>query len=221
MSKYSFESLVLATTEDSSSRYSFSYESLSADGMTKQETEIEYSTACMLVDKDALSTFGVYVDIEQWTTSIEVPVYSLKGSMRVRRTTEMNGQSQYELTDKIRLVKDHANDTGAFKHSQEYTVSISKEHFNVRKLMHPTGQIKRRYRVLCDLNGDFKGCYWDIDIFYQKSGELSDCAVVEIEVPKAVDSEMPLPPGFEKMTDIQYKIAKQSVFQITHDNTPV
>lgn len=193
--------------------YSFSYESLVPTEVAKPTQEMEFNVKCTLTDPEVLKKLGVYVDIEQWSTFIEpTATRPTKGSMRVRRTTQTNGQSAYTSTDKLFVNKEDAN---GFSHRTEHTVEITKEHFDTRKLLHDSGQIKRRYTLKCEVEGPFNGYEWEIDIFYSKDGQLSNACMIEMEVNEKIDQEMPIPEGFTKMTPVQEQVAKDSVFTIT------
>jgi CYTH domain-containing protein len=216
---FSFESMVAKSGEVKDNQldihqdsYSFSYESLIPTEVAKPTQEMEFNVKCSLVDTEVLKTLGVYVDIEQWTTFID-PTNSrpTKGSMRVRKTTKENGGSTYTSTDKLFISKEDSN---GYSHRTEHEVIITKEHFDTRKLMHDSGQIKRRYQLKCTIEGPFNGYTWDIDIFYNKDGTLTNACMIEMEVNEKIDQEMPIPEGFAKMTPIQEEVAKQSVFTI-------
>lgn len=207
---YSSESATL----DNNNIYVFSYESIAPTEVAQPVNEMEFNVKATLVDPLFLKELGSYVDIEQWTTMINpTPTRPTKGSMRVRRTTNPTGVSEYTSTDKL-LVQ--STDNHGYSHRLEHTVQISKEHFDLRKLITNSGQIKRRYTVKCELDGPFKGYNWEIDIFYTKDGELTNCCMVEMEVNEKIDKEMPLPNGFEKMTEMQIQVAKQKIFSISH-----
>ncbi len=218
--KISFEDLckddaVVGSTESrdlSVQDYSFSYESLEPTAVAKPTQEMEFNVKCSLTDPEILKTLGVYVDIEQWSTFVEpTATRKTKGTFRVRRTTQMNGQSEYTSTDKLFIEKE--NSLG-YSHRTEHNVVITKEHFDTRKLLHDSGQIKRRYTLRCDLEGPFNGYTWEIDIFYSKDGQLSNACMIEMEVKEKIDQEMPIPVGFTKMTPVQEQVAKDTIFTI-------
>lgn len=196
------------------SHYAFAYESLDPREITKPTKELEYNVKCYLTNPDVLNEYSNYTDIEQWTINIDkTPAKPSKGSSRVRKTTTAQGVSQYTLTDKL-LVQ--ATDENGFSSRAEHTVEITKEHFDIRKLLTETGQIKRRYSKVCDIEGPFKGYTWEIDIFYNKDGTLSNTCMIEMEVNEKIDQDMPIPEGFTLMTQEQIAIARQSIFSITH-----
>lgn len=216
---FSFESLVAGNNDKVEDKlnlkeesYSFSYESLVPTEVAKPTQEMEFNVKCSLVDIEILKTLGTYIDIEQWSTYVEpTATRPTKGSMRVRKATKENGESTYTSTDKLFVEKENSN---GYSHRTEHETIITKEHFDTRKLMHDSGQIKRRYQLKCTQEGPFNGYTWDIDIFYSKDGTLTNACMIEMEVNEKIDQEMPIPEGFVKMTPIQEEVAKQNIFTI-------
>ena len=195
---YTFESMLRkeVSNEITSSPVNFSYESLNPTDVAKPTEEKEYNVKCTLIDQNVLSTLGRYIDIEQWTIFIESTVNRpTKGSSRVRKETT-DGNVMYTATDKLLIEKDGSI---GYSHRTEHTLEITKEHFDTRKMLSDEGQIKRRYKLKCDLEGPFKGVDWIIDIFYTKDGQLSTACAIEMEVNSKIE-----------------EVSKQKIFVIVH-----
>lgn len=118
---------------------------------------------------------------EQW--GIYVPKTDANasgGSMRVRRTDEMDMDSKYEHTTKLER-------PGAGK--PEHEVDAHPDLFDMYKQLADQGLIKTRYNVPAQLqNGtDYT---LEVDVFYNKHGELVPWCKIDAEFPEGADVQL-------------------------------
>lgn len=180
-------------------------------GLGSKEKEAEYGWVCKIVDAEFLSKSTGYVDIEQWGFFVnKTESNKVSAKQRVRKTTDKNGNVEYVLTIKTKLINIESDN---YSVRNEYNIKINETMFNIVKFMSDSGEFKRRYTL--PIEGS--ELTFEMDAYFKEDGKLSDYVRFELEVQESLKNVPSLPHGVEIITDkTLINSINENVFRVKH-----